>query len=236
MANLNLDKTRQVIDLTKEWVQNDKKQDIALLLKGESLAVRYGLSLLSELIKIFYYNIDQIILPEEVKKTLIDELFTIINSAFSTYLIWEQANTSKTFNFDEFLNQRRKRMSATLILLCDCILLKTVEITPQTLQEIQLLGEIYEIEGTMARDLARWSFSKPTENNLFTYWLMMKGKFMGGDQIAVQQEFIKDITGVIEVKKKNLFEKCGDRTRKSYEVTKELIANHYLRKTTKPKL
>eukprot|EP00331_Platyophrya_macrostoma_P035194 CAMPEP_0176460194 /NCGR_PEP_ID=MMETSP0127-20121128/33813_1 /TAXON_ID=938130 /ORGANISM="Platyophrya macrostoma, Strain WH" /LENGTH=160 /DNA_ID=CAMNT_0017851447 /DNA_START=87 /DNA_END=569 /DNA_ORIENTATION=- len=160
----------------------------------------------------------------------------MINSAFSTYLIWEQANSIKKFNFEEFLNQRRKRMSATLILLCDCLLLKTVEITSQTIQEIQRLGEIYEIEGTMARDLARWSFSKPVENNLFTYWLMMKGKFMGGDQISVQQEFIKDISVIIEAKKKDLFEKFGDRTRKSYEVTKELIKNHYLRKATKPKL
>lgn len=236
MANLNVDKTREVIHLTKDWIQKDKKTDVTLLLKGEPLAVRYGLALLSELIKIFYYNIDQMMLPEEVKKSLIDELFTIINSAFSTFLIWEQANTSKTFNFDEFLNQRRKRLSATLILLCDCILLKTAEITPETLQEMQQLGEIYELEGTMARDLARWSFSKPTENNLYTYWLMMKGKFMGGDQAVVQQEFIKDITNIIEIKKKALFEKFGERTRKSYELTTELIKNHYLRRTTKPKL
>ena len=238
MIKLNFEKTREVLSLTRKKLKGEATHHaLNKLLEKEEFVVRYGMSLLSELVTIFYYNIDQLLLSNELKKALFAEIIKITESALATHTLWEKANTKSGFDFEQFMLQRKKRMSATLMLLCDCILLKTVEFTPQLLEEVQGLGELYEIEGTMIRDISRWSSDKAVEDNLFTYWLLMKGKFMGGSHSSVQQEFVNEVQQYSQQKKDALFQKYGEKVRRTYENTSNLLRNHYrMRKSAAPKL
>lgn len=52
---------------------------------------------------------------------------------------------------------RKKRLCATMMLLCDCINLKDNEVTPDLINVLRELGGIYEIEITCVHDLKRWN-------------------------------------------------------------------------------
>ena len=66
---------------------------------------------------------------------------------------------------------RKKRLSGTMMLYCDALLLLENELSPKYFDTLGKLGKIYEIEAMVARDIHR---PKTNEENLFLYWLKMQ--------------------------------------------------------------
>ncbi|KAM3147390.1 hypothetical protein pb186bvf_000641 [Paramecium bursaria] len=177
----------------KELIANN----IDLHFENKDLAFRYGLALLSELIRIFKYNIEQFVGSQDLRQALNNELETILISHIECFQLWEKVK-SKQFDNERFWEFRKKRLSCTMMLLCDCINMK---IEPNLIDLVKCLGDIYEYEITLARDTSKWNNSAITqEPNTFVYWLLQNDKLMVGNQFV--QEFVRIYSEILNEKKK----------------------------------
>mmetsp|Transcript_7673 Transcript_7673/g.6938 ORF Transcript_7673/g.6938 Transcript_7673/m.6938 type:complete len:101 (-) Transcript_7673:298-600(-) len=95
-----------------------------------------------------------------------------------------------------------------MMLWCDALIHKPSELNQEILEKLKLLGEVYEIECTMARDISKWSGSG-VESNLYTYWLLMKGKFLKGENLDTRLEFSNEILQISKEKKDVIFTGLG---------------------------
>jgi len=213
-------KLRKAYEIIK--VNPNSDQDLEKLINGGGdVAFKYGCFLLAEMIKITQYNLELIIPFPQLKAILLKEMFNIIESHFVVYEMWNDAIHHKKFDFERFFNFRRKRLCATMMLYCDALILKN-DLSENIINKMKALGEVYEIEGTMARDVARWSAGE-TETNVYTYWLLMKGITQYGAQEKIKQQFIKMIMPISNKKKEQLDSTLIDQ----YEVTRCVIQSHY---------
>jgi len=57
-----------------------------------------------------------------------------------------------------------------------------------TFNNIKDMGDIYEREITLARDMTRWSLNGK-DKNIYTYWLLKNGNFMKGKKILKNVTF-----------------------------------------------
>jgi len=218
LLKMNYNKARKVYEIIKMDSNHESLRDI---LKDEDLCFRYGCFLLAELIKITRYNLELIIPYPQLKPILLNEMFTVIESHFHVYEMWLNATRNNKFNFQQFFLHRKKRLCATMMLYCDALILKN-DLQADTLNKMKVLGEIYEIEGTIARDLSRWS-SGEREVNVYSYWLLMNKIAERGADENVKQQFIKTMTPLSNEKKKQLDSGLIDQ----YEVTRCVIQGHY---------
>lgn len=95
-----------------------------------------------------------------------------------------------------------------MMLWCDALILKASELDHEILEKLKLLGEVYEIECTMARDLSKWSGSG-ADINLYTYWLLKRGKFLKADNLDTRLEFAREILEISKEKKDVIFTGLG---------------------------
>lgn len=79
--------------------------------------------MLGELIRIFNYNLDENVSNNDLKKVLIDELFLIVHCHIKSYQLLNDAKKG-IFDMEKAWNARKKRLSCTMMLLCDCLNLK----------------------------------------------------------------------------------------------------------------
>lgn len=215
-----------VEDLMKFPVLKEESEPkIKELIKKKTVTLQYGVNLLVELIKIFDYNIDSHLPNKDMKQIIIEELHQVMSSHCKVYEIWNELKNQKTLDFSKFLSARQKRLSATMMLYCDALLLKSSEINNELLSHLKILGDIYEIECTMTRDLAKWSGSA-VDANSYTYWLLTKGSFLSGDQTSFKRMFAMNVLGLLNDKKKLLY-KLGDVFIEQYQITRYVIRTHY---------
>jgi len=219
LIKMDYAKVRKAYEIIK---LNPNSEDLEKLINGGDVTLKYGCFLLAEMIKITQYNLELIIPFPQLKAVLLKEMFAIIESHFVVYEMWNDAIHHKKFDFERFFNFRRKRLCATMMLYCDALSLKN-DLNETIINKMKALGEVYEIEGTMARDVARWSAGE-TETNVYTYWLLMKGiSNQIGAQEKVKQQFIKMIMPISNKKKEKLDSTLIDQ----YEVTRCVIQSHY---------
>ncbi|CAD8162824.1 unnamed protein product [Paramecium octaurelia] len=170
-------------DRSKNFILNQKP------CLGGAVSLKYGLSLMNELIHIFEYNIDQFIGFPELRQALMAELNNIILAHIKSFELLQQAKQGQ-FSCDEFLCTRQKRLSCTMMLLCDCISLKNF--SPSIIEEIKLLGRVIEIQMTLTRDTQKWNKSTLSEPNVYTYWLIANQKLILGENREILASFYNE--------------------------------------------
>jgi len=131
----------------------------------------------------------------------------IIESNFECCEIW----TQKSDDFKQFLLKRKKRLSATFILICDYCL-NNFAFSNEKLDLIDEIGSIVEIISITGHDLVK---RKEKEPNVYEFWL---GK--GGNK--EKQAFLDEIKKVL-VEKKNGFREW--RKIENKEEIKEILRN-----------
>lgn len=219
LVKINYNKVQEVYKVIK---QNPNSESIKDILKGENIGLRYGCFLLAELIKITQYNLEITLPFEQIKSLLLNEMYNIIESHFIAHEMWVEAMQKKRFDFERFLLARRKRLSATIMLYCDALVLGGSGLNQKVVNSMKLLGEIYELEGTMARDVSRWALGE-SDVNAYSYWLLMKDLYKEGSKENVKKQFVKSVISLSNPMKKNLDTNLLDQ----YEVTKCVIQGHY---------
>lgn len=117
------------------------------------MSLRYGLALLCELVHIFEYNLEQFVGNPTLRKALRLELYQILRSNVRCYELWEYGKR-KEFNLEEFWGCRKKRLACTMMLLCDCINLKSAD--EKWIMLVEMVGDLYEMEMTLERDISKW--------------------------------------------------------------------------------
>jgi hypothetical protein len=211
--------------LTFSVLKEESEPKIKELLKDKPNALQYGVNLLVELIKIFDYNLDSHLPNKEIKQILIDELHVTMTSHLKVHETWLDLKSQKPLDFNKFLGYRQKRLCATMMLYCDALLMKSSEINGDLLGQLKVLGDVYEIECTMTRDLAKWSGSA-VDPNAYTYWLLNKGSFLNGEQTNFKKTFAITVLNLLTEKLK-LLHKLGDYFVEQYHVTRYVIRTHY---------
>lgn len=162
----------------------------------------------------------------QLKHIILNELFTIIDSHLQVFAMWKESQDKNKFNFESFLNCRRKRLCATMMLYCDSLMLKPSQLTEETLDKLRLIGEIYEIEVTLVRDLKKWTASA-VDVNLYSYWLLIGGDFMKGEHAEMKQKFAREVLAIANVKKGAAFKGLDKHLLEQYRVIRNVIRNHY---------
>lgn len=108
----------------------------------------------------------------------------IVESNFQCCDLWAQRDYRF---FRQFLLYRKKRLSATFILLCDSCLNKEV-LTPERLDLIEEIGSIVEIISITGHDLVK---RKEGEPNTYDFWLGSQS------QQSEKIEFLKAIQNIL---------------------------------------
>ena len=223
LVHMNYEKAKVIFNMPKT---DDLSAKIKKFLQGEDGALCYGFFLLTELIKIFEYNIEINLPIQNLRPILLSELYSIMKSHLTVYEMWREAKQNKVFNFYKFLDARRKRLCATMMLFCDSLILKSTDLNEDLLEKLKKLGTIYEIECTFARDLTKWSGST-MDSNLYSYWLMKKGEFMNGEKEELKYAFAKEVSTISSQLKFELFKNLDSYLINQYKVTRFVIKNHY---------
>lgn len=123
----------------------------------------------------------------------------IIESNFLCNTLWHQAKDLKNFDFQTFLKQRKKRLSATMILFSDCADWKFPPLNDDTLLPIQQIGYLIEMISIIGHDLCKWKVG--AEHNVFQYWLMTKEMKSDFDLKETVSDFMKEIRIILQKKK-----------------------------------
>lgn len=223
LVQMNYEKANQIFNMAKT---DDLIPKVKKLLQGEDGALCYGFLLLIELTKIFEYNIEINLPFPNLRPILLSELYAIPRSHLVVYQMWQEAKQKTNFDFQKFLDGRRKRLCATMMLFCDSLILKSTELNENLLDILQKLGEIYEIECTLVRDLTKWTGSSK-DANLYSYWLMTKGEFMNGEKDSLKLAFAKEVSEIANKLKVELFKGLDPSLIHQYKVTRSVIKHHY---------
>lgn len=112
----------------------------------------------------------------------------------------EQKAALSQKQYEQFFEFRKKRLCATMMLLCDCLNLKENEISTEQIDTFKQLGNIYEIEITFAHDLKRWDpMNVLRDMNAYTYWLKFQQKLNTPEATSQQQvdQFVENCQELI---------------------------------------
>ena len=227
LIKLNGPRFKQIYPLIKSDSNYNNLEEIKKTLEKDSIHFRFGIFLLYEMIKVLKYTLEQM-MPSGIKLNLyiVEEVFLIIESAIAAYDLWVQADKGK-FDFVKFLHFRKKRLSATMVLLCDALMIKQSDMNDTNFSKLKLLGEIIELEGTRVRDFSRWNESNLDEKNLYTYFLKMQGKINEGTSQLIQSEYFSFIQNIVEKKKAFLFSDNDYIFKDVYHSALQIIENYY---------
>lgn len=193
--------------------------------KDKNISIQYGFTLLFELIKVFEYNIETHLLNSDMKRALNEEFFSIIFSHLTVFDMWSDLKKQINVDFPRFIAARQKRLCATMMLFCDSLLLKTTEINTELIHNLKLLGSIYELECTLVRDVMKWSASA-SDFSIYTYWLIMNGQFLKGEQSSLKAAFARDVMKVNSANKA-LLSSLEEFYIDQYRNTRNVIMKHY---------
>eukprot|EP01016_Furgasonia_blochmanni_P051331 TRINITY_DN8065_c0_g1_i1.p1 TRINITY_DN8065_c0_g1~~TRINITY_DN8065_c0_g1_i1.p1 ORF type:complete len:461 (+),score=158.40 TRINITY_DN8065_c0_g1_i1:114-1496(+) len=185
--------------------------------------IRYGLSLLSELVRIFRFTLDSLIQTEWMKRTLIQELLHMMNAIIKSNSLWEQAMDG-AFDLNQFMAARKKRLSGTMMLFCDALHLKDNELSTQYFSVLEKLGDAYELEAMVARDLQR---RKKNEENIYSYWLMMLGKQISDEDMETKMKFISTMESILGPRREEIRKILTPSQLQMYKRTQKLISEYY---------
>ena len=75
--------------------RNDPLEDHRALIANEPIAIKFGLNLLGELIRVFKYNLEGSIDNEMIRSAIKEELYSIIHSQIETDVLWTQAKNGE---------------------------------------------------------------------------------------------------------------------------------------------
>lgn len=141
----------------------------------------------------------------------------IIESNFHCCELWSQRLEDR--DFEQFLLNRKKRLSATFILLCNHC--QNIEFSENKLDLLEEIGSIVELISITGHDLAK---RKEGEPNAFEYW---RGKTGNEDKA----EFLKEIKRVIARKTVGFRElNKGENSQEIEEIMKnvgEVVKSYY---------
>jgi len=89
LVRLDYKRAKEIIPEFKKGI--DVMPKIKEILKNESDTIRFGFSLLNELIKVFEYNLDVNLPVQRFRSILQSELFKIMESHILTIEMWQEA-------------------------------------------------------------------------------------------------------------------------------------------------
>ena len=131
---------------------------------------------------------------------MLSEMNLIIESNFLCHKLWLQSKNLKNHDFNKFLSLRKKRLSATMILLSDLSNWKFTTIEEKNLGFLQEIGYLIEVISIVAHDLLKYKVQ--SEHNIYCYWLDMKRYIIEeAENMNIRKEFLDEIKAVIYRKK-----------------------------------